>query len=245
MSRPKMSEPDTQLQENILNRTADSKQIETATSLIEAPQAAPPSWSLLSGMRYLTLSPYRRAMLFFEDWEEQTRNGSLAWSPFSEVSAGECSIMSDGRDGEFMLPPSIIEEEEAKLEHERCRVLGILKCFIYNFEEGTLSTGDEVREKLAEALKRMVALSENRDAATELGCEKVKESGGTEEHSVFSADEQMLIVEMIDEYVSLVLKNDSDVCGGVLAFAKKILGWIASGDVKVVGDSAENSEPAH
>ncbi|EKD13032.1 uncharacterized protein L3040_007114 [Drepanopeziza brunnea f. sp. 'multigermtubi'] len=237
-----MSNSTTQPQEEVSDLAEHIKQLD-----IEISFAARRSLSVPAGSRHLSLSPYRRVMSFLDEWEEQTKNSSPVRSVYPENSEGEYDAMGDSESSDFKLPPSIVQEEEEKLEHERCRVLGILKCFLFNLDKGTLPTGDVVDESLKEALGRLVALSEARDALPEQGpdSEEVEGGGedeGSEEHSNSSSDEQMQVVEMVEGYIRLALRHRGEVCSEVVDFAKKILGWAPSGDANDVAESTEDSK---
>ncbi|KAI9050014.1 hypothetical protein LZ554_006159 [Drepanopeziza brunnea f. sp. 'monogermtubi'] len=237
-----MSDSTAQPQEDVSDLMTHIKQLD-----IDISTAARRSFSVPAGTRYLSLSPYRRATSFFDEWEEQTKNSSLVRSVCLENSEGEYDAMGDSESSDFKLPPSIVQEEEEKLEHERCRVLGILKCFLFNLDTGTLPTGDVVDERLKKVLGRLVALSESRDALPEKGpdSEEVEGDGedeGNEEHSDSSADEQMQVMEMAEGYILLVLRHRGKVCSGVVDFAKKILSWAPSGDAMEVAESTDDSK---
>ncbi|CAL3964581.1 unnamed protein product [Diplocarpon coronariae] len=187
----------------------------------------PQPWFHYGGSRNLALSPYRRATRFFVDWEEENETSSPGQRLPSEPSEDQCSTVENSIESDPKLPNSSIEDEEENLEIARCRVLGILKCYLFNLEHGTLNAGDDIDVRVLAALRRIIALSEGCDLPNGEVRDAGDGCGGDNDAEIVelsrSIDEPGLVAGMVDDYIGQLAGSCREVCGHVAGLAKDIL----------------------
>ncbi|PBP15737.1 hypothetical protein BUE80_DR013469 [Diplocarpon rosae] len=135
--------------------------------------------------------------------------------------------MRNSAESDFNLPKPIVENEEQKLEISRCRALGILKCYLFNLDHGTLTTGVELDRGTRCALRRIMALPEGHDMppgeVREVGdgCGRGDDAEPVELSR--STDESSLVIGMVDDYISQCAGSCHEVCGHMAGLAKDIV----------------------
>ena len=216
-----MSASTSQLQEEIDSLASQVKTLEVEISSNPRPHTV----CHPCGPRWLSLSPYKRASGFFEQWEEDTE-APIDFTPaIPQKTMQEDDVMSDSQISHFELDASVTtdktEEEPDILENAKCRILGALRCYHFNLGMGTLVTGEKVDEGVERALRKLLELSKGMGEGL-INPEKIEISGSSQGGEV--SDEERL-VSIMDCYIQQVRSRGVQPAQDVVNMARKILDW--------------------
>lgn len=114
------------------------------------------------------------------------------------------------------------EDGSNPAEKANCRILGVLKCYVYNLQQGDLITGSKVDEGVEAALKRWVGCGKpgvpcNLEHTDGITPEMVKNSWDM-------SDEERVVLE-IDAYGKGLREMKCEIPNDVLDTANEILEW--------------------
>ncbi|KAK0124654.1 hypothetical protein ONS95_009600 [Cadophora gregata] len=216
-----MSESISQLEQDIPTLTSQFKTLEFAfSSNVQSSTISHPS-----GPRWLSLSPYKRASTFFEQWAEDTEDLMPAPPTKSEQVTTDDDIMSESQISHLNLDASAEEEKTDEildiLDHARCRTLGALRCYNFNLEIGTLVTGEKVDEQVGKSLERL--LESSAGIRQELTDSQNMNSLGIEDEGDLSDEERL--VGIVEWYMKQLQYHGAKPTQDVVDMAARILHW--------------------
>ncbi len=172
--------------------------------------------------RWLSLSPYKRAKSFFDDWDKDTKDIAFVQTLESEKTGYDC--LSDSQISTLSLDSTGSEHSVDELEIARCRLLGILRCYIFNLEKGTLVTEENIEREILKGLRMVLELSAG--GGEDHGASSKSSEGFEDEldiEMVGSVGEEVMILEMIDGYMKQVKRCGCEVDRNIGEFARRIL----------------------
>jgi hypothetical protein len=212
-----MASNDSQMNEEIALLTNEAREMqkdlanEENTTNLASPQTP----------RWLSFSHFKSIPINWELYNEP--KDSLIITPRLPHSlhspACQCQVCHIQQDDGLSEFGSGSEGDLDPLEQAKCRILGVLKCYLHNLEYGTLVTGSKVDERIEAALKRLV-----RRAEVAGNCRGGQPTSGDVKESWEISDEECVVAE-IDSYARELLKVEADVPCDVLEAADEILDW--------------------
>lgn len=145
---------------------------------------------------------------------------------FSDEEEEEFSLMGkdvdDDRDRNELSPEPPEVEEPNDFEKGSERILAVLRCYLFNLEDGMLVTGSKVDSGVEAALKRLLG------QGSALGGCRIQQAKTTEMKESWEVSDEERVVAEIDSYgkESRILQEDlpenvEDVVKEILQWAKK------------------------
>lgn len=217
----KMSNSRSELQHEIASIASQVESLE-----IEIPSKPQPiTINNPCGPRWLSLSPYKHATNFFNNWGQVTED-FIVTPPASpakfEDDPKDEDVMNDSQISNLELSESQTSREFDIYENAEDRVLGALRCYHFNLEMGTLATGEFVDQKVADAMEKLAGLSQAGGECSSPERDDVSFGSQRGEPS----DEERL-VGMLDLYIQQVRSRGVKPAQDVVALAGKVLEWAA------------------
>ncbi|KAH7360909.1 hypothetical protein BKA65DRAFT_474038 [Rhexocercosporidium sp. MPI-PUGE-AT-0058] len=188
------------------------------------------------GRRWLSLSPYKRATIFFDHWNEDTEAliaAPLA-TPEKNVQHDDIDMMSDSHISNFELDESETSGEFDVFEDAESRVLGALRCYYFNLDMGTLVTGEKVDKRVSNAIQKILNLSEG-DVTGLKSSEIMGSSGIVDEKE--PSDEERMVAEL-EWYIKQVQTHESKPTQGIVDVARNVVNWATERGTVGDGDSS-------
>ncbi|KAH7418565.1 hypothetical protein BKA64DRAFT_717264 [Cadophora sp. MPI-SDFR-AT-0126] len=174
---------------------------------------------------WLSLSPYKRAAGFFEQWEAEREDLMTAPITTHEKATQEDEIMSESQISHLELDASAMtdktEEELDLLDHARCRTLGALRCYHFNLMMGTLATGDKVDDGVEKSLQKLLELPEEPREDFEISQSMGKSGENVRDNT---SDEERM-VDILKSYMKQVRTHGVEPTHDIVDVARKILDW--------------------
>jgi hypothetical protein len=218
-----MAISESQLNEEIALLTNEAKEmakdLSSPTTITNLSSPQPPRW--------LSLTPYKEVPENWE-WDNEVELEDSLVLPSPKLSSSlhslacRCQLCHVKQSEEEAGWGSGSEDSLSPTEKANCRILGVLKCYVYNLEHGTLITGSKVDERIEAALKRWV-----RCGKADVPC-SVEHSEGVVLNEVKEnwdiSDEERVVVE-IDVYGKRLMDMQGEIPDEVLEAANEILEW--------------------
>ena len=175
--------------------------------------------------RWLSLTPFKSVALNFT-WESELEAEVEDALVFSDEEEEEFSLMGkdvdDDRDRNEWSPEPPEVEEPNDFEKGSERILAVLRCYLFNLEDGMLVTGSKVDSGVEAALKRLLG------QGSALGGCRIQQAKTTEMKESWEVSDEERVVAEIDSYgkESRILQEDlpenvEDVVKEILQWAKK------------------------
>jgi len=175
--------------------------------------------------RWLSLTPFKSVALNFT-WESELEAEVEDALVFSDEEEEEFSLMGkdvdDDRDRNELSPEPPEVEEPNDFEKGSERILAVLRCYLFNLEDGMLVTGSKVDSGVEAALKRLLG------QGSALGGCRIQQAKTTEMKESWEVSDEERVVAEIDSYgkESRILQEDlpenvEDVVKEILQWAKK------------------------
>jgi hypothetical protein len=199
-------------------------------STIDPNPSTPTNLSSPRQPRWLSLTPYKSASVAW-DWETEL-----------EAEVEEALIFSSSSSSEA--EEEAWEDESEELDpHEKAssRILAVLRCYLFNAENGMLVTGSKVDERVEAALLRLGG----REVVVGVGGGACREEQGGEtalKESWEISDEERVVLE-IEEYGKAIPGLKEDMPKDVEEVVKEILQW-ARANGTVNGSESQGDMPA-
>jgi hypothetical protein len=173
-------------------------------------------------LRWLSLSPYKAVPEKWE-WNNDNELGDSFVLPSPALSGSlhspccRCQLcyikQEDGAWGTGS------EDSLSPAEKASCRILGVLKCYVYNLEHETLVTGSKVDARVEAALKRWVERGK-----ADVPCKVEHSAEGLVKECREISDEERVVVE-IDAYGKGLMEMMGEIPDEILEAANEILEW--------------------
>jgi hypothetical protein len=211
-----MAMSESQIHEEIASLTNEAKEMEKdlashqTLNNLDSPQAP----------RWLSLSPYKAVPEKWK-WDNELGDSLIISSP-----ALSCSLHSPGCRCQLC---HVKQEDSAwgtgsedslsPAGRASCRILSVLKCYVYNLEYGTLVTGSKVDARVEAALKRWVECGK-----ADIPCKVEHSAEVLVKESWEISDEERVVVE-IGAYGKGLMEIKGEIPDEILEAANEILEW--------------------
>jgi hypothetical protein len=170
--------------------------------------------------RWLSLTPFKSVALNFT-WESELEAEVEDALVFSDEEEEEFSLVGkdvdDDRDRNEWSPEPPDVEEPNDFEKGSERILAVLRCYLFNLEDGMLVTGSKVDSGVEAALKRLLG------QGSALGGCRIQQAKTTEMKESWEVSDEERVVAEIDSYGKELRRLQEDLPKNVEDVVKEIL----------------------